>query len=99
MKDGQTDEESKVITAIKATLPLVLTLPNPDKSRALLGLAYEYFIMDMEEEAYKLLAMADPAYFGEQLRKDMEEIPNMEEVVMRILDKLMEIGVVRVKAE
>jgi hypothetical protein len=29
----------------------------------------------------------------------MKEIPNMEEVVMRILDKLMEIGIVVVKTE
>ena len=99
MRDGLTLEEQQMIGEINKALPIAMSLPNPDKSRCLLGLAYEYFLMNMEEEAYKLLEQADPDYFGEQLGKDMKEIPNMEEVVMRILDKLMEIGVVVVKAD
>jgi hypothetical protein len=99
MNDGLTKEERWMVEQIKAQLPLIEKIPNPDKSRCLLGLAYEYFLMDMEEEAYKLLEKADPAYFSEQLGKDMEEMSEMTEIVMRILDKLMDIGVVVVKTK
>ena len=94
MNDGLTEEQIFIIDEVKAQLPIVLTLSNPDKSRCLLGLSYEYFLMDLEEEAYKLLKQADPAYFGEQLGKDMKEIPNMDIVVFTITSKLIELGLV-----
>lgn len=99
MKDGLTQEEQQMVSEIKSLLPTVRLLPDPDRSRSLLCLAYEYFLMDMEEEAYKLLEEADQNYFGEQLGKDMKDITGMTEIVMRILNKLMDIGIVKIKIE
>lgn len=96
MNDGISRENQEVITAIKAQLPIVLRMPDPDKSRCLLALSYEYMIMDMEEEALKLLKQADPEYFKEQLSKDMKDIPNMDIIVMSISSKLIELGIVKV---
>lgn len=84
----------KMIAEIKTYVPMALQLPEPDKSRCLLCLAYEYFMMDMEEEAYKLLLFADSNYFKDQLKIDMKTVPNMDKVVMRIARKLILIGVV-----
>lgn len=96
MNDGISAKDQLVVDEIKKQLPFVLTLPNPDKSRCLLSLAYEYIIMDMEEEGMKLLRQADPEYFKEQLSKDMKDIPNMEIIVLSISSKLIELGIVKV---
>jgi hypothetical protein len=95
--DGLSDLQKQVVQAIKSQLPMVRALPNPDKSKCLMCLAYEYFMLDMEEEAYKLLSEADPEYFKDQLAKDMDEDSDVALVVSRIIDKLIDIGVVRVK--
>jgi len=60
-------------------------------------LAYEYLNLDMEEYAFPLLEEADPGYFKDQLKEDMEKIPNMTEIVMRIIEKVIEAGYVKVK--
>jgi predicted transcriptional regulator len=96
MNERISPNDQKTVDEIKRMLPLVLPMPNPNKSRCLLGLAYEYFIMDMEEEAYKLLLMADPEYFKDQLAEDMKEMPNMKEVVLTIMHKLVELGLIKV---
>lgn len=90
--DGLTEDQKYIDEAVKAQLPLVLKLPNPYRSQCLLCLAYEYFILDMEEEAYKLLMKADPEYFKDQLAKDIKEIPNMDIIVKRVAKKLVELG-------
>lgn len=90
------DSETKyVLEQCKIMLPTVLQMPEPQKSRCLMGLAYEYFIADLEEEAYKILKKADPKYFGEQLGKDMKEDPIIKQIVFRIASKLIEIGLVK----
>jgi len=97
LNDGLTDEQKWIIEEIKEHLPFILEhVPNPDKSRALLGMAYEYFLMDMEDEAYALLLKADPEYFKDQLKEDMVMIPNMRQIVFRIMGKLVELGLVKV---
>lgn len=96
MKDGLTPEQQNIVDEIQRTLLTVRLLPDPDRSRCLLCLAYEYFVMDMEEEAYKLLKEADKNYFGDQLRKDTDEIPGMSEILVTILNKLTEIGLVKI---
>lgn len=99
MNDGLSKEDKWMVEQIELQFPFVLKLSDPDKSRCLLGLAYEYFLMDMEEKAYELLRQADPNYFKEQLAKDMREIPNMDKIVLRIMGKLIDIGVVVVDSE
>lgn len=97
MYDGISKEDQEMVDQIKAALSLVMNLPDPDKSRCLLSLAYEYFLMEMEEEAYKLLMHADPNYFSAQLKEDMKTIPNMDQIVTRIAGKLIELGVITIK--
>jgi len=97
--DGLTDLQKQVDQAVKQQLPFVNTLPNPDKSRCLLCLAYEYFILDMEEEGLKLLEGADPEYFKDQLAKDMKEIDNMEIIVLSVTSRLIEAGYIKVVAK
>jgi hypothetical protein len=99
MNDGLTADEVQMVAEIKTQLPFIMKMPNPDKSRCLLSLAYEYLIMDMEEEAMKLLRQADPEYFKDQLSKDMKEIPNMDIIVMSISSKLIELGIIKVVAK
>ena len=96
---GLSDIQKQVIKAVEFQLSMIRTLPDPDRSKCLMCLAYEFFVLDMEEKGYILLEEADPEYFKDQLRKDMDEDENVTTVVMTILDKLMEIGVVVVKAE
>lgn len=97
--DGLTELQKQVISAVQMQLRLVVTLPQPDKSRCLLCLAYEYFVLDMEEDAFKLLEMADPEYFKDQLAKDMKEIKDMSTIVMTVMQKLVEGGYVIVSAK
>jgi hypothetical protein len=97
--DGMTELQKQVDSAVRSQLRIVLTLPNPDKSRCLLCLAYEYFIQDMEEDAFNLLSQADPEYFKDQLAKDMKEIENMETIVTSVLQKLIEAGYIKVSAK
>jgi hypothetical protein len=99
MTDGLTEKQKQIVEEIKAQLPMVYNLPNPSKSRCLLSLAYEYFLLDMEEEAFKLLKQADPNYFGEQLGKDLEEIPQMTTIILCISSKLMELGLITLNSE
>lgn len=90
------DSETKyILEQCQLTLPTVLKLSEPVRSRCLMGLAYEYFIADLEETAFDILKKADPNYFGEQLGKDMKEDPRIEQIVFKIASKLMEIGLVK----
>jgi hypothetical protein len=87
-------DQKNIKSLVEAQLPTIRTLPDPDRSRCLLCMAYEYFVLDMEEYACSLLQEADPEYFGEQLGKDMKDIEEMSELVLRITDKLVDIGFV-----
>jgi len=89
-------ETQKVLKQCQEVLPEVLQLPEPDRSRCLMGLAYEYFIADLEETAFDILKKADPKYFGEQLGKDMKINPDIKQIVFRISAKLIEMGLVKV---
>jgi hypothetical protein len=97
--DGLTDLQKQVIKAVEFQLPMIRTLPDPDRSKCLMCLAYEYFILDMEERAYPLLEEADPNYFGEQLGKDMAADENIMTIVLTIMDKLVDIGMVKVSVK
>ncbi|HUV84319.1 MAG TPA: hypothetical protein VMV86_01340 [Methanosarcinales archaeon] len=96
---GLSDIQKQVVRAVEFQLPMVRTLPDPDRSKCLMCLSYEYFILDMEELAYPLLEEADPEYFKDQLAKDMAEDENITTIVLRIMDKLIDVGVVIVKAK
>jgi hypothetical protein len=97
--DGLTENQKEIIKAVEEMLPSIRKLPDPMRSQSLLCMAYEYFIADMEERAYPLLEEADPNYFSEQLGKDMADDSRMLEIVMRIMDKLVDIGIVKVTAK
>jgi len=99
MRDGLTEEQQAIYKIVESHMVFVATMPEPDKSRCLLSLAYEYFILDMEEEAFKLLEQADSGYFQEQLESDVDSIDNMKEIVTTIMSKLIEIGYIRVKLD
>jgi hypothetical protein len=94
--DGLSEIQRKIDAAVKQQLPFVLRMPDPDRSRCLFCLAYEYLNLDMEERAFPLLEQADPDYFAAQLKEDMAKIPNMTEMVMRILQKLVDAGYVKI---
>jgi len=96
---GLSENQKKIITAVEFQLPMVRTLPDPDRSRCLMCLAYEYFVLDMEELAYPLLEEADAEYFKYQLGKDMEADENITTIVLRIMDKLVDVGAVIIKAD
>jgi len=97
--DGLTEIQQKMVQAVETLLPDIRQLPDPKRSQSLLCMAYEYLILDMEERAYPLLEEADPNYFGEQLGKDMADDPRMMELVMRVMDKLIDIGFVKISAK
>jgi len=92
MSDGLSDIQKEVVKLVQSQLPYIKSLPEPDRSRGLLCLAYEYFNLDMEERAFPLINLAQPEYFQEQLAKDVLEVPNMREIVIKVADKLMETG-------
>jgi hypothetical protein len=95
MKDGLTEDQKFIIKQVEGMVPVCVALPEPDKSRTMMCLAYEYFVLDMEEEAFKLLKQADPLYFGEQLAQDIDDIEGIKQVVDTIAIKLVEIGIVK----
>lgn len=96
MKDGLTELQQKVDTAVQATLKFSLKLPEPDRSKVLTCLAYEYFNLDMEEKAFKILEKADPEYFKTHMKKDLED-PQMKQIFFSIIGKLIDAGYVKVE--
>ena len=99
MKDGLNVEQQFILQQVESALPQVLKLPEPARSQSLTCLAYEYFLQDMEEKAFTLLEKADPNYFKEPMKKDMESDPRMNKIIMTILAKIIEIGYVEVKTK
>jgi len=97
--DGLSKEQKYIVDQIEGMMVTVNDLPEPDKSRCLFSLAYEYYMVDMEEEANKLMMLADVEYFSKQLGEDMDNIDGMKEIVMGVMDKLIEIGIVKIKTE
>jgi hypothetical protein len=98
LKDGMTEVQKLVDQAVQAQLPMILKVPEPDRSKALVCLAYEYFILDMEEKAFAILDKADPNYFSEGMKKDLQD-PQMNQIFMTIVAKLIESGYVKVKTD
>ena len=99
-KDGLDKDQSWVIEQVGIELPKALVLSEPDRSRCLLCLAYEYFNVDMEEEAFKILSQSDPDYFKNgQLGKDMKEIKDMDKIVFAIMGKLLSAGYIKIEEE
>ena len=96
MKDGLTADQSAILLEVERQVPLVSKLPEPDRSRCLTCLAYEYLLQDMEEKSFDLLSQCDPGYFKEPMANDMKRDPSMNRIVMTILSKLIEIGYVSV---
>lgn len=97
MVDGLTEEQKQIDVAVQKQLPSVLKLPEPDRSKCLMCLAYEYFNLDMEEKAFTIIQKADPNYFNNQLKEDMKD-PDIQKIVMRILGSLMNAGYVKVES-
>ena len=91
-KDGLDKDQKYIVDQIKQQLPSVKKLPEPDRSRYLVSLAYEYFLQDMEEDAFKLIEMADPNYFKGQMSKDMGTVEGFDKIVTVIMSKLLELG-------
>ncbi len=98
MKDGLDEHQEWALKEVERILPIVLKFEEPNRSRSLTGLAYEYFIQDMEEKAFKILEMCDPNYFKEPMKQDMKD-PAMEKIIMTIVAKLIESGYVIVSAD
>ena len=94
MIDGLSEEQKRTDTMVKAQLPLVVKLPEPSRSRCLLALSYEYFVQDMEEEAFVLLSMSDSGYYDLQFAVDIVERDDMRELLVIIVQKLIEGGYV-----
>ena len=94
--DGLTKEQKEVDRLVREQIPRALALPEPDRSKCIMCLAYEYFNQDMEEKAFKLIEKADPNYFKDQLAKDMQD-PQIKEIVFRIMGSLMSAGYIKVK--
>lgn len=86
------EEKKKIVREVQKQVPLALRMPEPDKSRVLTCLAYEYFLLDLEEEAWKLIRQADPEYYKTEVHKDMENDASMEKIFMTIAAKLIESG-------
>lgn len=97
MKDGLNAQQNAILEEVERQIPLVSGLPEPDRSRCLTCLAYEYMLQDMEEKAFELLEKCDPGYFKEPMANDMQKDPSMNRIVMTILSKLIEIGYVKVR--
>lgn len=96
MQDGLTELQKDILRQVERATPQVLALPEPNRSKAIVGLAYEYFLQDMEEKAFGLLEQADPNYFKEGKKKDLED-PLMNKIFFTIIGKLIESGYVTVK--
>jgi len=94
MKDGLNEEQRKIIEEVERQVPLILKLPEPGRSKCIVCLSYEYLIQDMEEKAFSLLESADPNYFKDPMKKDMEKDPRMAELVMTMLSKIISMGYV-----
>jgi len=90
--DGLDINQKTVIDEINQQLPTVLKMPNPDKSRCLVSLAYEYFNLDMEEDGFKLINQCDPRYFKTHIAEDMKNIKGFDTIVIAIMAKLMYLG-------
>lgn len=90
--DGLDTVQKTIIDEINKQLPSVLKMPNPDKSRCLVSLAYEYFNLDMEEEGFKLIEQCDPQYFKGQMAEDMKNIRDFDQIVVAIMAKLLHLG-------
>lgn len=95
MKDGWTTEQQEIDKEIKRVVGTVMKLPEPDKSKSLLCLAFEYFNLDMEEEGFDLIGKTDPGYYKNQLPKDMEKDKDINRIVMTIISKLITAGYIR----
>lgn len=99
MIDGLTEEQALVIKEVEKQLPMIATLPEPERSRCYMCLSYEYFILDMEEKGFALIEKADPNYFGKQLSEDMKNIKDIDTIVFSILESLMKGGYVKLKVK
>lgn len=97
MTDGLNKQQKAILDEVERQVPIVVGLPEPDRSRCLTCLAYEYMLQDMEEKAFNLLEQCDPNYFKQPMADDMKNDPNMNKIVMTILSKLIEIGYVEVR--
>jgi len=96
LKDGLTDTQKFVHDAVQQQLPFIDELPEPDKSRCLMALSYEYFNVEMEEEGFKLLKISDPDYFKEQLEKDMRADEIIKMIAVSIAEKIIDMGLTTV---
>lgn len=101
--DGFTDKEVDIINQVNQMLEFISQssvsahpLDYRSENKMYVCLAYEMFLLNLEERAFEILSMADPEYFKEPLGEDMVNDERFKTVVLTIMNKLVEIGVVKV---
>jgi len=72
------------------------TMSLDEKNLGYFGLAYEYFLLDLEEEGTRLLEKMDKDFFDEPLTKAIKKDPKIMEITQIMLTKLMEIGYIKI---
>jgi hypothetical protein len=95
MTDGLSDKQKFIDGEIQELLPEVLKIPEPDRSRSLVCLAYEYFMVDMEEDAFSILRNVDPSYYKNEMHSDMKD-GEMKHIFMSIMSKLVDTGYIKI---
>ena len=73
------------------------SIPTREKSKIYVCLAYEMFLIDLEEEGFRILELVDQDYFEKYLQEDMSSDSQYYSLVMYFLEKLIEIGYVKIK--
>jgi len=79
----------KMIDAIK-------DMPTDERNLGLFGLAYEYLLMDMEEEFLRLVDKIGAEFFDKPLAAAMKKDPQVVEFAQIIITKLIEIGYINI---
>ena len=91
--DGYSKKQKEVDLEVKNQLPGVLAMSEPDRTRCLFLMSYEYLYLEMEEEAFGLLKMADQGYFTSSLIEDISSVPGMDIIVATFIGKSVQVGI------
>lgn len=93
---GLSDEEKQIVSEIMTTIAEIKdddTLPENVKNKIYVCCAYEYFIMDWEEEGMRILkSITTPEYFSKTLGEQMRQDESYAFIIKKIAQKLIECG-------